>query len=165
MLNVNTIKDNNISRQNEDNNEERKSTYDVPTKLIFKPYIARRLLKEHELVDIRPDRDDAARTVFVFKDSLKLRDDMLTILKNRRENGDKVIEHENEYDGETKIIFKPYIARRLNHNHRIVDIKADKNDPKRTIFVFADSIELRDDMQRILRNRHSNMVDEKESEE
>ena len=152
-MKVNTIKENNISTNTTttDTNVVKTSEYDVPTKFIFKPYIARKLIKNHRLVDIRPDKNDPIRTVFVFEDSLKLRDDMQKILKDRDNESNKSFGE--TYDGETKIIFKPYIARRLNHNHKIVDIKPDKNEPKRTIFVFADSIELRDDMQRILRNR------------
>lgn len=155
-LKVNTIKNNNISDlqsnyKETDTNNKTKDEYDVPTKFIFKPYIARRLIKNHNLIDIRPDKNDPVRTVFVFEDSIRLRDDMQKILKERK-NDEKDF-NANVYEGETKIIFKPYIARRLNHNHQIVDIKPDKNEPKKTIFVFADSIELRDDMQRILRNR------------
>lgn len=145
---VNTIKDNNIS-----DFKKRDGEYDVPTKYIFKPYLARKLIKNHNLIDIKPDKNDPLRTVFVFEDSLKLRDDMQKILKEREENKDKVYDVNDDSSVETKIIFKPYIARRLNHNHKIVDIKPDKNEPKKTIFVFEDSLELRDDMQRILRNR------------
>lgn len=145
---VNTIKDNNIS-----DFKKRDGEYDVPTKYIFKPYLARKLIKNHNLIDIKPDKNDPLRTVFVFEDSLKLRDDMQKILKEREENKDKVYDVNDDSNVETKIIFKPYIARRLNHNHKIVDIKPDKNEPKKTIFVFEDSLELRDDMQRILRNR------------
>lgn len=151
-LKVNTIKNNEISDL-KSNLTNQRSEYDVPTKLIFKPYIARRLIKNHNLIDIRPDKNDPVRTVFVFEDSLKLRDDMQEILKERNNEEKPDDYNSNTYDGETKIIFKPYIARRLNHNHRIVDIKPDKNEPKKTIFVFADSIELRDDMQRILKKR------------
>lgn len=156
MFKVNTIKDNNISKNqvkdkefNTENHDTKNDEYQVPIKFIFKPYIARRLIKNHNLVDIRPDRNDPVRTVFVFEDSLKLRDDMQRILNERDEKKENL----NTYEGETKIIFKPYIARRLNHRHKIVDIKPDKSEPKRTIFVFEDSLELRDDMQRILRNR------------
>ena len=166
---INTIKGNNISDLSKNDEiiaakKENNNSYDVPAKFIYKPFIARHLLKNHELIDIRPDKEDPARTVFVFRDSLKLRDDMLAILKERNDKTgeDKVFNHDNDYIGETKIIFKPYIARRLNHNHKIVDIKPDKNNPKRTIFVFADSLELRDDMQRILRNRRDNNNDDSE---
>ena len=167
---INTIKGNNISDLSKNNEmiaaTKENNDYDVPTKFIYKPFIARHLLKNHELIDIRPDKEDPVRTVFVFKDSLKLRDDMLAILKERRNKKDETYNNDNDYVGETKIIFKPYIARRLNHHHKIVDIKPDKNDPKRTIFVFADSLELRDDMQRILRNRRdSRREDSKDSEE
>ena len=154
MLNkVNTIKDNNISDIKSDKNT-RKNEYDVPTKFIFKPYLARRLIKNHNLVDIRPDKNDPVRTVFVFEDSLELRDEMQEILKER-DNQEEVIHSDTNDDSiHTKIIFKPYIARRLNRHHKIIDIKPDKNDSKRTIFVFEDSIRLRDDMQRILKNRN-----------
>lgn len=60
----------------------------------------------------------------------------------------------DDYDGPTKLIFKPVIARGLIHrNFRLVDIKPDKNNGDKTVFVFADSLDLRDAMQRILRAR------------
>ena len=61
--------------------------------------------------------------------------------------------YDEEYDGPTKLIFKPYIARRLLKKFRLVDIKPDKANSDRTVFVFADSLELRDAMQRILKYR------------
>lgn len=70
---------------NQDNNTKETESQDK-TKLIFKPYIARKLLKEgHQIVDIKPDHTDPVRTVFVFKDSLKLRDDMARALRERDE--------------------------------------------------------------------------------
>lgn len=37
-------------------------------KAIYTPYVARRLLKMGEtIVDIKPNKDDPARTVFIFK--------------------------------------------------------------------------------------------------
>ncbi len=69
---------NNIVHDNEESS--------ISTKIIFKSYIARALLKlGHTIVDIKPYRDDPARTVFVFKDSLKLRNDMSAIIKERDE--------------------------------------------------------------------------------
>lgn len=64
---------------------------EVSTKIIFKAYIARALLKRgHKIVDIKPLRDNPERTVFVFADSIKLRDDMSEITKehNSREKKD-----------------------------------------------------------------------------
>ena len=60
--------------------------FDFPTKLIFRTYIAKGLIRnfKHKVVDILPDRDDPTRTVFVFEDSLKLRDDMQKVIKSHR---------------------------------------------------------------------------------
>ncbi len=71
----------------------------VSTKIIFKSYIARALLKlGHTVVDIKPYRDDPARTVFVFKDSLKLRNDMSAIIKERDEKNKGKIKDEVKED-------------------------------------------------------------------
>lgn len=52
----------------------------TPTKVIFKSYIARGLLRRnHKMVDIKPYRDNPERTVYVFEDSLRLRDDVKAI--------------------------------------------------------------------------------------
>ena len=54
------------------------------TKLIFKPYIARKLLAVgHKIVDIKPDHTNPLKTVFVFEDSLQLRDDMTKIIREK----------------------------------------------------------------------------------
>jgi len=43
----------------------------------------------------------------------------------------------NEEMNNSKLVFSPQIARRLlKMGDQIIDIKADKNDPKRTVFVF-----------------------------
>ena len=55
------------------------------TKLIFKPYIARKLLAVgHKIVDIKPDHTNPLKTVFVFEDSLQLRDDMTKIIREKK---------------------------------------------------------------------------------
>lgn len=69
----------NVSNANKTNNI---TPHAQPTKLIFKPYIARNLLKRgHTIVDIKSYRGNPLQTVFVFADSLKLRDDMQKIIK------------------------------------------------------------------------------------
>lgn len=52
------------------------------TKIIFKPYIARGLLKRgHKMVDIKPYRDNPDRSIFVFEKTVQLLEDMRDIIK------------------------------------------------------------------------------------
>ena len=52
-------------------------------RVIIKPSIARQLLhRGNEIVDIKPNKNKDGETVFVFKESEKLRVDLTTITKN-----------------------------------------------------------------------------------
>ena len=52
-------------------------------RVIIKPSIARQLLhRGNEIVDIKPNKNKDGETVFVFKESEKLRVDLATITKN-----------------------------------------------------------------------------------
>lgn len=66
----------------------------------------------------------------------------------------------------TKLIFKPYIARKLLAvGHKIVDIKPDHTNPLKTVFVFEDSLQLRDDMTRVIREKErSELAEKKETQ-
>jgi hypothetical protein len=142
MAKVNTIKDAEYLPFREENDEDslsvtkienkenkednRRDDYETPVKFIYKPYIARRLVTSHNLVDIVPDQQDSERTVFVFEDSLRLRDDMLRIIKSKNSE-EEVKEVGDKYLGDRKVIIIPCIARRLiNRNHKVVDIEANK---------------------------------------
>ena len=58
------------------------------------------------------------------------------------------------YDGPCKLIFKPAIARELiRSGFKVVDLKQNREHPERTIIVFADSIEFRDGLQKIIKKR------------
>lgn len=47
----------------------------------------------------------------------------------------------------TKMIFTPYVARRLLHmGNPIIDIKPDKNNKDKTIFIFEENDKLKRDM-------------------
>lgn len=74
---------------------------ETPTKLIFRTYIAKGLINAgFPVIDIKANRDDPARTVFVFPDSISLRDNMQRIIKSykrRREDREKQ-EQENSED-------------------------------------------------------------------
>ena len=49
---------------------------------IFKPKKARRLLKmDNPIVDIKPDKDNTDRTIFIFKNTDKLQKDIETLDK------------------------------------------------------------------------------------
>ena len=51
-------------------------------RVIIKPSIARQLLhRGNEIVDIKPNKNKDGETVFVFKESEKLRVDLATITK------------------------------------------------------------------------------------
>ena len=46
-------------------------------KSIFTPYVARRLLRMgNQIVDIKPDKNNKDKTIFVFEATEKLKDDM-----------------------------------------------------------------------------------------
>lgn len=52
-----------------------------PVKLIFTPKLARQLLHlGHQIIDVKPNKFDRSQTVFVFKDSNKIKEDMKKIL-------------------------------------------------------------------------------------
>ena len=65
--------------------------FDFPTKLVFRTYIAKGLIRNYKarVVDILPDKENPMRTVFVFEDSLKFRDDMQRVIKSHRRKLDK----------------------------------------------------------------------------
>lgn len=51
------------------------------SKLIFKSYIARRLIKMgNKVIDIKPDRENAQRTIFVFQIDDKFNRDFDTVI-------------------------------------------------------------------------------------
>ena len=66
----------------------------------------------------------------------------------------------------SKIIFKRYVAKDLieKYGHRVIGIKQDRDSPERTIFVFEDSLKLRDDMQKIIRARRKHRSEDNEEE-
>ena len=48
------------------------------TKCIFTPFVARNLLKMgNPIVDIKPDKNNRDKTIFVFEDTNKLKEDMV----------------------------------------------------------------------------------------
>ena len=50
-------------------------------KIIFKTYIARRLLKMgNPIIDIKPDKQHEGKTIFVFEITEKFNDDLASIL-------------------------------------------------------------------------------------
>lgn len=50
---------------------------------IFKPKVARQLLKMgNQIVDIKADKNNTDRTVFIFRNTKKLTEDLTLILKN-----------------------------------------------------------------------------------
>lgn len=59
---------------------------DKQYKIIFKPSLARKLLKEgNYVVDIKQSRDNKNATVFVFKNTEKFREDLSRILAEHAE--------------------------------------------------------------------------------
>ena len=61
---------------------------EVPAKLIFKYGIAKALVEEyhHEIIGLKTNKQDKSKIVFVFRDSISLRDDMQKIIKERRKH-------------------------------------------------------------------------------
>ena len=50
---------------------------------IFKPKVARQLLKMgNQIVDIKADKNNTDRTIFIFRNTKKLTEDLTLILKN-----------------------------------------------------------------------------------
>lgn len=53
------------------------------TKSIFTPFVARRLLKMgNTIVDIKPNKDNRDKTIFVFKNTSKLQEDLKIATKH-----------------------------------------------------------------------------------
>ena len=53
----------------------------INTKLIFKSYLARQLLKlGNPIIDIKPDKTREGRTIFVFQTTEKFNKDLSTLL-------------------------------------------------------------------------------------
>lgn len=53
------------------------------TKCIFTPFVARNLLKMgNPIVDIKPDKNNKDKTIFVFEDTNKLKEDMAKATKH-----------------------------------------------------------------------------------
>ena len=53
------------------------------SKLVFSPQISRRLLKMgNQIIDIKADKNDQKRTVFVFKKDEKFNNDFNTVLND-----------------------------------------------------------------------------------
>ena len=74
----------------------------------------------------------------------------------------------NVYDGPCKLIFKPAIARELiRRGFRVVDLKQNREHPERSIVVFEDSIQLRDELQKIVKKRRERFkeMNEKNTDE
>ena len=56
---------------------------EMNSKLVFSPMIARRLLKMgNQIIDIKGDKNDQKRTVFVFKKDDKFNTDFSTVLND-----------------------------------------------------------------------------------
>ena len=56
------------------------------TKIVFEPQIARKLLKDGcQIIDIKPNKDDKKRTVFVFKNDDNFKEHIASILQKRNE--------------------------------------------------------------------------------
>jgi hypothetical protein len=55
---------------------------DKEFKIILKPQLARKLLHlGNEIYDIKPDKDDFNRSVFIFKNTDKFKNDLTTLTK------------------------------------------------------------------------------------
>lgn len=60
------------------------------------------------------------------------------------------------HTNKTKLIFKAYVARGLlKKGHRIVDIKPLRDDPRVTVFVFEKTVELLEDIPKIIRQHEA----------
>lgn len=56
---------------------------EMNSKLVFSPQISRRLLKMgNQIIDIKADKNDQKRTVFVFKKDEKFNDNFNTVLND-----------------------------------------------------------------------------------
>ena len=50
----------------------------IRTKCIFTPFVARNLLRMgNPIIDIKPDKSNKDKTIFVFEDTNKLKEDMV----------------------------------------------------------------------------------------
>ena len=56
---------------------------DKKYKSIFEPRVARFLLRKgNSIFDIKPNKDNPQKTIFIFEETEKLKEDMKNILKN-----------------------------------------------------------------------------------
>lgn len=71
---------------------------DIKSKVIIKSWVARKLVHlGYQIIDLKPDKNDAKRTVFVFEDTDKFQKDLEKILfdeKVRREADEKMRDQE-----------------------------------------------------------------------
>lgn len=58
----------------------------VDSKIVFRAFIARNLLKMgNKIIDIKADKNNKERTIFVFENTEKFRADLATILDKKKE--------------------------------------------------------------------------------
>lgn len=52
-------------------------------KLIFTPFVARNLLRMgNQIVDIKPDKNDKSKTIFIFEETEKFQKDIISASKH-----------------------------------------------------------------------------------
>ena len=57
--------------------------FKIETKCIFTPFVARNLLKMgNQIVDIKPCKEDKNKTIFIFENTIKLQNDLISASKH-----------------------------------------------------------------------------------
>ncbi|UNC92732.1 hypothetical protein [Candidatus Contubernalis alkaliaceticus] len=118
-------------------------------KLIFSGKLASGLLRlNYQILDVKQNKHQPDKTIFVFKDMDGLEEDLKTIRKLGNLRGLK--KNLKQQTANAKLIFNPKIARRLlGMGYEVIDIKKNKDNPERIVFVFENVSGLEEDLDEI----------------
>lgn len=112
-------------------------------RLVFDANICRRLLRVGcTIIDVKPNKENPIKTVFVFKND----DDFQEKLNNINE----VKREDNRKTADAKLIFNAGTCRSLlRAGCTIMDVKPDRENPEKTVFVFEKNEHFQKEFERI----------------
>lgn len=117
---------------------------------VYVPYLARKLLRmNYKIIDIKPNRANPARSVFVFGYTDKIDSDLEELIAKREDNSHKETVHNGNELG--RCVYVPCLARKLLHlGYEIIDIKPNRVSPERTVFVFRYTDKIDNDLKDLI---------------
>ena len=112
-------------------------------RLVFDADICRRLLRVGcTIIDVKPNKENPVKTVFVFKND----DDF----QNKLESIHDVQKEDNRKITDAKLIFNAGTCRSLlRAGCTIIDVKPDRDNPVKTVFVFDKNEHFQKEFERI----------------